>query len=92
MLWFERAFITLTLLVAAGLLFAMWRFDQPPFDLRLLDRLEPGMSKQQVREILGAPDHPTEGDTWSYSAFFAWPVVHVRFDAAGGLVSHEYDR
>ena len=61
--------------VALGLL--TWQFNRPPFDLAKLQQLQRGMSQQQVRQILGAPQSSEVGvmtvdDTsWAYSRWMA---------------------
>ena len=82
------ATVVLVPAVLFGLLY--WNFDQPPFDLARLKRLHEGMSREEVRTILGEPSG-RDDTAWHYSRPFAWPVVHVRFDASGKLVSHDYD-
>lgn len=69
---------------------AAWNFNRPPFDLRELDRLRPGMSKDEVARLLGKPESDF-GNSWAYSRFMAWPIVYVYFDDQGKLLRHEYD-
>lgn len=79
--------ILLSVLVIA---WAIWNFDQPPFDLARLQQLRPGMSQQEVRQILGAPKSDY-GDHWAYSRSMAWPIVYVYFDQSNRFVKSEYD-
>jgi hypothetical protein len=87
---FHAAGIVLAIAVAYGA-FLIWRFDQPPFDLAKLEQLTPGMTQDQVRGILGAPSRQ-RADSWSYSAFLAWPLVEISFDASGHYVRYRHDR
>jgi hypothetical protein len=87
------------LLCAAILLFILcggyvgwivWNFDRPPFDLTLLERLEPGISKTEVQQILGSPGEDY-GSEWAYWRAGSWPTVYVYFDELGHFTKSEYD-
>lgn len=80
----------LLILGVVAVAWLMWNFYRPPFDLVRLNQLQPGMSKHEVREILGAPNVKFE-DQWAYSRFMAWPIVYVRFDERGRFTESEYD-
>jgi hypothetical protein len=83
---------------AVGLLFGGYllrSFNRPPFPLERLERLEPGMTAVQVREVLGEPDS-VEGEadgaeTWAYARTLSWPIVNVYFDSQGLFEEHVYD-
>lgn len=74
----------------ACLVFLVWRFNQTPFDLAMLDKLVPGMTQDQVRQQLGRPSSVFKA-SWAYSAFMAWPIVYIYFDDSGNYERHEYD-
>jgi hypothetical protein len=87
-------------LVCLGLLtYVICTFDSPPFDLRELGKLKLGMSRAEVRAVLGSPEHvyparpddPGVGESWSYSRPFSWPIVYVYFDSEGRFREHRYD-
>lgn len=85
---------TVALLLALGVLaFALvaWNFDQPPFDLALLAKLQPGMTREEVADVLGSRGAPIGETEWVYARFGAWPLVHVHFDDAGRFVRAVYD-
>ena len=67
-----------------------WQFDRPPFELTKLDGLVPGMSQDQVRDVLGPPSSVFH-DSWAYSRMLSWPIVYVYFDESGRYASHRYD-
>jgi hypothetical protein len=77
--------------MVAGIALVMWRFDRPPFDLSKLDQLNPGMSPDAVRQVLGEPSSKHER-CWEYSGWLSWPIVYIEFDESGALKSHRYDR
>ena len=68
----------------------IWNVNRPPFDLVRLQQLQPGMSRIEVRRILGAPKSDF-GDHWAYSRIMAWPIVYVRFDEDGCFRMSDYD-
>jgi len=68
----------------------LWNFNQPPFELSRLERLQPGMSQQDVRQILGNPQSQSPG-TWSYARTMSWPIVKVHFDKNDRYTTSEYD-
>ena len=68
----------------------MWNLNRPPFDLDLLDQLQPGMTQAEIRRVLGSPSS-VYSDSWAYSRYMAWPIVYIRFDDAGRFAESEYD-
>ncbi len=83
---------------AVGLLlvgYFLWSLNRPPFPLERLERLEPGMTSAQVREMLGEPDSVDgvagETETWAYARTLSWPIVYVYFDSQGLFEKHVYD-
>jgi hypothetical protein len=85
-----RVIGTLLLAGALGGCWVIWNFNRPPFDLTRLQQLRPGMSRAEVRHVLGSPKSDY-GDHWAYSRFMAWPVVYVRFDEGGRFTRSDYD-
>ncbi|MCA9283604.1 MAG: outer membrane protein assembly factor BamE [Phycisphaerales bacterium] len=87
-----RSVIILFLLGVLVAALATWQFNRPPFDPGLLERLEIGMSPEQVRQILGEPRAlGPDNRHWRYTAFMAWPIVHVDFDETGFVSGWDYD-
>ncbi len=103
------AFLALGLVQSQAILVAgvwfVWNADRPPVALDQLARLRPGMTQDQVRDLLGAPnrtetspvqisrgDPPASGsECWTYSQPLSWAIVRVRFDEAGRFVASDYD-
>lgn len=85
-----RIVAALLVLAVLGCAWVLWNFDRPPFDLAKLERLSPGMSKSDVREVLGRPRHVGEA-SWVYIRLGSWPLVQVYFDASGRFVRSEFD-
>lgn len=73
----------------AFLVFSAVVMHIPPFNLEKLERLRPGMSKDQVVAVLGAPSHE-HVDQWTYAGL-GWPMVHIYFGADEKFESSEYD-
>ncbi|MFT4514602.1 MAG: hypothetical protein ACI89X_000696 [Planctomycetota bacterium] len=80
----------LLVLGAASLIVAVWRFDQPPFDMARLEHLVPGMTPEQVRHVIGEPSSNYDR-SWAYSGWWSWSIVYVAFDESGQYLSHRYD-
>jgi len=70
--------------------FAVWNVDQPPKAYHLADSLQEGMSKQEVQQILGAPNKDYEHQ-FAYTRFMAWGIFYVNFDEDGKLKNYDYD-
>jgi hypothetical protein len=85
-----RALGVLILVGVLGFAWLLWTFNRPPFDLGLLAQLRPGMSPEDVRQVLGAPSSVASA-SWVYSRSMAWPMVHIRFDHDGRFKEAEYD-
>lgn len=76
------------LLLAIGIW--SYRFmETPSFDLQRMEQIELGMTKDEVRKILGEP-HSDFGNSWAWST--GWPIVYVYFDAEGRYREWVYDR
>lgn len=70
----------------------IWHFNRPPFPLKRLDKLHPGMTKAEIETLLGTPrSEEYSQDTWSYTRSGSWPVVYISFDKSGRFVEAEYD-
>lgn len=82
----------LVLLFFCSLGYLRWNFDRPPLALKKSLQLQPGMTTNQVRAILGKPGNISQdGQTWSYSRPLAWPIFYVYFDPRGHYLSNQYD-
>ena len=82
--------ILLPLVFVAVIGWPLWQVNRPPFRLSLLESLTPGMTKEQVLEILPKPKYD-EGSTWTYTRKGAWPILYVNFDGSGRFLDTEYD-
>jgi hypothetical protein len=90
----------LALMAVVGMGIFVWQFERPPFALSRLERLQTGMTTNDVRRILGAPTSAwlrtnEAGQAcfeWAYSRRMSWPIVYVYFKADGTLERHRYDR
>lgn len=73
-------------------IFAMATISMPPFDLDKLEQLKPGMTKDEVKVVLGHPssDEQDNGAHWVYDGW-GWPMVHIYFDVNERFESSEYD-
>ena len=74
-----RAVVIVVSIVVLGFAALMWRINQWPVDLDDLDRLEVGMSKDEVRAIVGRPKYDS-GSSWTYEQTLSWPLVYIYFD------------
>lgn len=87
--------------VAAFVCFAilMWQLNRPPFAFSRLELLSPGMTTNEVAEILGSPRGVYVSSNsaaqpvfkWIYSRTLSWPIVTVYFHSNGTFDRHEYD-
>ena len=90
----------LALMAVVGMGIFVWQFERPPFALSRLERLQTGMTTNDVRRILGTPTSAwlrtnEAGQAyleWAYSRTMSWPIVYVYFKADGTLERHRYDR
>jgi hypothetical protein len=84
-------------LIAVGLVsFAAWSCNSPAVDLGALNRLQAGMTKGQVQEILGEPDEEvstssTPGSQWWYKHPFKWYALRIDFTEDGTLLRYIHD-
>ena len=85
-----RIAIISIVVVIAGLIGLRLFSDPVPQD-RLND-LRAGMTKQEVREVIGNPTGDYDGH-WSYSRFMVFGFVNIHFDAGGRyLGDYNYER
>ena len=85
--------IVCVMLVALPFACSYWVMESLPVSERALERVRPGMSKDSVREILGAPSSVGKGKTqevWTYSGW-CWAHVYVYF-AEGTVTDTEIDK
>jgi hypothetical protein len=66
-------------------------FKSAPVDIDDLNRIQHGMSKGEVRKILGRPSNVyKDGQIWSYSGI-GWAIAYVDFDSQGNVRNVRYD-
>lgn len=58
---------------------------RPAMPRVLLHRLKMGMTKDEVRAVMGEPPTTYEGGTWEYARFGNAGYVHLHFDDSGRL-------
>ena len=94
------ALACLVLIAVIGMGLFVWQFERPPFALSRLEGLQPSMTTNEVRQILGTPTSAwlrtnETGELcseWAYSRRMSWPIVYVYFKPDGTFRSHRYDR
>jgi hypothetical protein len=77
--------------VIALLTTTWYLFDRSPVPRSKLSQVMPGMPQSQVRSLLGTPAGVWPDGTWIYAKKSSWPVVRVKFDGAGNVVSCVFD-
>ena len=90
--------ICLVAVAVAAVLFVaypIWVMNAPAVPAWKMARLQVGMSKDQVRQLLGEPgrrDLQDDGsETWTYSRM-TWAILYVDFDPQGKLAGFVHDR
>jgi hypothetical protein len=92
--------LALVLLAGVGwIAYITWQFNQPPFPLSRLEQLNPKLTTNDVRQILGVPadswaltnDSGLVRFEWAYSRPSSWPIVYVSFRPDGTFERHRYD-
>jgi len=73
-----------------GCAFLVWSFNRPPRAYYLANSLQEGMTKHEVRKILGKPDSDF-GHSFAYNRPLSWGIYYVIFDNDGKLKEHYYD-
>jgi len=84
------------LIVIALLSFAAWACNSPAVDLGALNRIQAGMTKAQVEQILGQPDEETSslnepGSHWWYKNPLKWYALRIDFTADEKLIRYIHD-
>ncbi len=73
-----------------------WVMESPPVKQSAADRVKVGLSKAEVRSILGEPSQThmyDEGrENWVYSHKFQWQYYTVYFSEDGKVIDSELDR
>ena len=94
--WVSRGRFVAALLLATPIVLVVWffsRFEEPPVDLKALEKVTVGMPRESVFRILGVPsDIYDNGSTWAYGQFGSWGIVYVYFDASKRVTRTEFDR
>lgn len=86
----------LVLSVIALISFGAWACNSPAVQLGDLNRIERGLTKTQVREILGKPDEETSspngpGSHWWYKNPLKWYALRIDFSENGQLIRYIHD-
>jgi outer membrane protein assembly factor BamE (lipoprotein component of BamABCDE complex) len=90
--WMRALFVPITvggvLLVILALSFAVT--EGHPVATANLQRVQVGMTKADVQQILGHPNI-TEDQLWTYMTSWTWCVVRIRFDVEGRVEEIDHD-
>ena len=70
-------------LIAIAITFLCVRAFQKPIPQHKLDLLTQGMSKEEVRRILGPPSKEYASGQWTYSRPLVFGFVNVHWDTEG---------
>lgn len=83
----RRSWIPLTIVTALFIVFigVPYLLVRPAMPRSKLSRLAIGMTKDEIRTVLGEP-HKTGENYWEYSRFGNQGWVEIHFDDAGRLV------
>jgi outer membrane protein assembly factor BamE (lipoprotein component of BamABCDE complex) len=72
-----------------------WVMEAPAASPSKMDALRAGMTKAEVKELLGSghSTHPMAdgSESWVYTRF-TWAILYVDFDASGRLVKYRQKR
>ena len=84
------------LIVIALVSFAAWSCNSPAVPLDDLNRIQVGMTKTQVQDILGKPDEETSslnvpGSHWWYKNPLKWYALRIDFTADDKLIRYIHD-
>ncbi len=90
------ALAILGLAVIALISFGAWACNSPAVRLGDLNRIEGGMTKTQVQDILGKPDEETSslntpGSHWWYKNPLKWYSLRIDFAEDGKLIRFIHD-
>ena len=75
--------------------FVAWAMLAPPVPMSRLEQVHLGMSKEQVRTILGKPPNAYKGDDGSESWVYArmtWSLLDIEFSPEGMLTKCALDK
>ena len=75
--------INLLLILIAGLTALIFRSFQQPVSRDKLDRLKLGMTKEEVRQILGPATKEYPSGQWTYSRPLVFGFVNLHWDTDG---------
>jgi outer membrane protein assembly factor BamE (lipoprotein component of BamABCDE complex) len=78
-----------------GIAFIAWAMFAPPVPTSRFEKIELGMTKEQVRDILGEPLNASkadDGSEWWVYARMTWSLLDVKFSPEGKLIECEVDR
>ncbi len=95
--WRRVGIVALCVVMAMGscsliLLRYTANMDRSPVPEALLEKLEVGMPREAVREILGPPTGVSPAGTWVYGDRGRWVQVLVYFDDSGKLTRYILDK
>ncbi len=84
------------LIVIALFSFLAWSCNSPAVDLGDLNRIQVGMTKSEVQNILGEPDEETSslngpGSHWWYKNPLKWYALRIDFTADDKLIRYIHD-
>ena len=81
----------IALLAVAFFSFAAWSCNSPAVPLDDLNRIQAGMTKDQVEEILGKPDEETSSGQWWYKSPLKWYALRIDFTPTGEVIRYIHD-
>jgi hypothetical protein len=90
-----RVLVAIGLVAICGMAVIAWATFAPPVPTSRLERIELGMTQDQVRDILGKPPNVSKGDDgseWWVYARMTWSLLDVKFSPEGKLIECEVDR
>ena len=80
--------------IMAFLGFSVWAMGSHGFDITAYDKIEQGMTMEQVQNMMGKPSSvSTQDDStdWVYSRNLIWCMAHISFDSTGVVKTKEHD-
>jgi len=89
----KRRIVITILVVALGFVALAIRAFQQPVPRQKLDSLKLGMSKEEVRTVLGPPTKEYGHGQWTYSRPLVFGFVNLHWDEEGNYPGHyNYER
>lgn len=87
---------TILLMMVVIVSFGAWACNSPAVGLGDLNRIQVGMTKPQVEEVLGKPNeelaaHNDQGSHWVYKKPFKWYALRIDFDENDKLLRYIHD-